>query len=270
MVHEGARYWQPFARTLDHPAKDCLEQPFVHYVEDRPQKARKHFFGVSEAKPDFVGIVITDNLVTASVGNERLQELQWDRREIENYLCYPEVLEAYAQDLAEESPTDGPLFATIASQASARESGRGSAGHRLGVRDGLVQPEASEAKWRTTAEGHGRPIVRRVIQFRELFTVPSNHFPKGNLLMGEKTARTGESGSPPHPHHRHTASHRKSVYETGLSHQSLRWRFHSRRFFTAGLQLRQLPGPFWFCRNLRRHGHGLGWRGRWRHHDESA
>jgi hypothetical protein len=101
-----------FARTLDHPAKDCLEQPFVHYVEDRPQKARKHFFGVSEAKPDFVGIVITDNLVTASVGNERLQELQWDRREIENYLCYPEVLEAYAQDLAEESPTDGPLFAT--------------------------------------------------------------------------------------------------------------------------------------------------------------
>jgi hypothetical protein len=33
------------------------------------------------------------------------------------------------------------------------------------------------AEWCTTAEGHGRPIVPRVIQFRELFTFPPNHFP---------------------------------------------------------------------------------------------
>jgi hypothetical protein len=33
-----------FAETLDHPAKSVLEQPFVHYVSNQPNKARDHFF----------------------------------------------------------------------------------------------------------------------------------------------------------------------------------------------------------------------------------
>lgn len=98
-----------FARTLNHPAQACLEQPFVHYIENQPQKARDHFYGISEAKRDIVGVVVTDNLGTASQANDRLIELQWKRREIENYVCFPEVLESYARKLAEE-PADGELF----------------------------------------------------------------------------------------------------------------------------------------------------------------
>ena len=43
---------QAFAEKLDHPARDILKRPFVHYVENQPQKARKHFRGLREAKAD--------------------------------------------------------------------------------------------------------------------------------------------------------------------------------------------------------------------------
>ncbi len=46
------------AQTLDHPAKDILERPFVHYVQNQPQKARDHFYGLQEAKKDLVGVAL--------------------------------------------------------------------------------------------------------------------------------------------------------------------------------------------------------------------
>jgi hypothetical protein len=98
-----------FARILDHDARHKLERPFAHYILNDPQKARDHFCGLQEAKPDLVGFVLTDNLGRDETGSSKLEVYQWSRREIENYLCFPEVMEAYASDLAERE-AGGPLF----------------------------------------------------------------------------------------------------------------------------------------------------------------
>lgn len=100
-----------FADTLGHPAAGYLERPFVHYVgSNLPQQARHHFYGLKEAKSDLVGVAIFDRLERDLQPDEPLRELMWQRREIENYLCYPEVLLAYAEGI-DESNVPGPLFA---------------------------------------------------------------------------------------------------------------------------------------------------------------
>jgi hypothetical protein len=100
-----------FADTLDHPAARYLERPFVHYVgSNLPERARHHFYGLQEAKSDLVGIAIFDRLERALHQDTALRESMWQRQEIENYLCYPEVLLAYAEGI-DESDVPGPLFA---------------------------------------------------------------------------------------------------------------------------------------------------------------
>jgi hypothetical protein len=89
---------QALAKTLDHPAAQVLERPFVIYIGSNvPQKAREHFYGLREAKPDFVGVAIFDRLDRKLQEGQPLHELAWQRREIENYLCQREVLLAYAR-----------------------------------------------------------------------------------------------------------------------------------------------------------------------------
>ncbi len=99
-----------FADTLEHPARECLERPFVRYVGNKPQVARDHFRGLREAKPNLVGIALFDRVDQPLATGGPLVELAWERREIENYLCYPETLLAYARALGAESSA-GPLFA---------------------------------------------------------------------------------------------------------------------------------------------------------------
>ena len=87
-----------FAKLLHHEAADCLERPFVHYVATNlPQKARDHFFGLREGKPDLVGIAIFDHLDKQLKTDTAIVETMWNRREIENYLCSEEVLLAFAK-----------------------------------------------------------------------------------------------------------------------------------------------------------------------------
>ncbi len=97
-----------FAAVLDHPAKTILERPFVHYVFNRPSKARDHFFGLREACPDLQGIALFDRLQQDLEPSSRLEQLMWKRREIENYLCQRETLLAWAR-----SEAAGPLFESI-------------------------------------------------------------------------------------------------------------------------------------------------------------
>lgn len=86
-----------FAETLGHPAREHLAAPFLHPVATNlPQRARDHFFGLREAKGDLVGIAIFDRLDKELQSGTPLVELKWGKREIENYLCRPDVLEAYA------------------------------------------------------------------------------------------------------------------------------------------------------------------------------
>ncbi len=87
---------QAFARTLDHPAAAVLERPFVHYVGNQPGAVRQHFHGLREAKRDLVGVALFDRL-DRQPDNLGAECLTWQRREIENYLCMPVVLTAYAR-----------------------------------------------------------------------------------------------------------------------------------------------------------------------------
>jgi hypothetical protein len=88
----------------------ALERPFVHYVGNQPSEVRKHFFGIREAVPHVLGIAIFDQLDQTLPTDLGARGLVWNRREIENYLCLPETLEAYALS-SEEGKIPGPLFA---------------------------------------------------------------------------------------------------------------------------------------------------------------
>jgi hypothetical protein len=89
---------QSFAATLNHPAAKILERPFVHYLTTNlPQRARNHFVGLQEAKPDLVGFALFDRLEKTIQPGTTLVEAMWQKREIENYLCQESVLIAYAR-----------------------------------------------------------------------------------------------------------------------------------------------------------------------------
>ena len=98
-----------FAEKLGHPAAALLERPFVHYIVNQISNADTHFRGLREAKSDLVGFCILDWQESPPASREGLTVATWRRREIESYLCFPEVLEAYASRHAEETAA-GPLF----------------------------------------------------------------------------------------------------------------------------------------------------------------
>jgi hypothetical protein len=103
------------ATILEHPVRPLLDRPFVHYVGNQPRQARSHFHGLREAKPDLVAVALFDRLERGLDVNAHpdLHEMMWSRREIENYICFPEVLEAYARASGREG-APGPLFAEAA------------------------------------------------------------------------------------------------------------------------------------------------------------
>ncbi|HZG44826.1 MAG TPA: AAA family ATPase, partial [Allosphingosinicella sp.] len=108
-----------FAKMLGHEAYDILERPFVHYVANQPTAATSHFYGVREAKRNLRGLAIFDRLDRGLPDGYPLPALVWSRREIENYLCMPEVLLRYAQadpTVAEAEPGED-LFAPIRERA---------------------------------------------------------------------------------------------------------------------------------------------------------
>lgn len=99
---------QAFAAVLGHPAQQVLERPFVSYIANQPSKARYHFRGLREAIPDLVGFVLCDRLDRPLQPSAELFEYMWQRREIENYLCQPETLLAFAE--THDRDAHGPLF----------------------------------------------------------------------------------------------------------------------------------------------------------------
>ncbi|MCI0495391.1 AAA family ATPase [candidate division KSB1 bacterium] len=106
-----------FADILSYEAAiQILQRPFVHYVGNQPSEVRKHFHGLREAVPHLKGIAIFDRLDTSLPSDLGAEGYTWRRREIENYFCIPEALEAYARYGA-ETVVAGPLFG----EAEARE-----------------------------------------------------------------------------------------------------------------------------------------------------
>jgi len=103
---------QTFARILEHPAGKYLEKPFVHYVENKPNKAYEHYYGLQEAKSDLVGYALFDRL-ESQVKDDKpgLRQHMWERREIENYLCDRNVLLRWAESIAKAE--QGELFSAM-------------------------------------------------------------------------------------------------------------------------------------------------------------
>ena len=100
-----------FARRLGHKAGlDTLETPFVHYVGNQPADVARHFFGLREAVQELKGIAIFDRLERDLPANLGALGFTWQKKEIENYFCYPETLEAYATQTG-IAGSGGPLFA---------------------------------------------------------------------------------------------------------------------------------------------------------------
>ncbi|MGC8668972.1 MAG: ATP-dependent nuclease [Chthonomonadales bacterium] len=108
-----------FAIALNHPAREHLERPFVHYVANRPRKAQEHFHALREAKPDLAGIAIYDRLDANFPDDPTLVQRMWQRRELENYLCQRETLLAFAEDLGRKQQGDlfGAAYRTAMEEA---------------------------------------------------------------------------------------------------------------------------------------------------------
>ena len=105
---------QAFAEKLKHPVQDILKRPFVHYVENQPQEARKHFRGLREAKVDLVGFCLFDRIGERLHTTADLREYKWKRREIENYIVYQkETLIDWAQAEAERQAGNPQLVSTM-------------------------------------------------------------------------------------------------------------------------------------------------------------
>ncbi len=85
-----------------------LERPFVHYVGNQFQDVLRHFHGLREAVSDLKGVAIFDRLDRSLPAELGPVGLTWKKREIENYLCFPETLEAYAGQT--DVMSSGPLF----------------------------------------------------------------------------------------------------------------------------------------------------------------
>lgn len=104
-----------FSEILNHPVKAFLERPFVHYVQNQPQSARRHFYGLREAKNDLIGFALFDRLDQQLTSANELKEYMWKKKEIENYVCSIDALLSYA-DSSEYPLGLGPLFDKAESQ----------------------------------------------------------------------------------------------------------------------------------------------------------
>lgn len=89
---------------------EYLEKPFVHYVGNDLNKARKHFHALRPAIPDLRGFVLLDRCEdTKRTNDPHLKEHLWSRREIENYLIVPEAILRWCRNQARQQ-TEGELF----------------------------------------------------------------------------------------------------------------------------------------------------------------
>ena len=101
-----------FAKRLNHAeAERALERSYVYPVgNDRPSDALSHYYGLREALPELKAVALFDRQ-DSPISDPNVKILYWRRREIENYLCSPRTLEAYAQSSAEADFRNSPLFA---------------------------------------------------------------------------------------------------------------------------------------------------------------
>jgi ABC-type lipoprotein export system ATPase subunit len=78
--------------VLNHDAKKILARPFVKYIANQPNKASEHFFGLKEGIPSLMGFALFDHLGRELPPSFKLDNHQWRKNEIENYIVNKDVL----------------------------------------------------------------------------------------------------------------------------------------------------------------------------------
>lgn len=187
-------------------AKACLARPFVHYVGNQPEEVQKHFHGLREAVGQLQGFAIFDQLEHPLPDNLGARGVMWRKREIENYFCYPETLEAYAQQSAVAAAA-GPLFSDAEAQrrvtamreaiaeleAALKTLGKGSPWHsNTKVSDDFLTP-----LFQNYFKKLGLPNLMAKKNFYELaFFVPLNKIDAEVQEKLEAVIETAESAHP--------------------------------------------------------------------------
>ena len=92
-----------WSRTLDHPARQFFDRPFVHWLGGRSlREARDHYFALRAAFPQIRAICLLDgdnrDEPDEEVNASGLLILRWRRYEIENYLLQPEAIKQFVGD----------------------------------------------------------------------------------------------------------------------------------------------------------------------------
>jgi ABC-type lipoprotein export system ATPase subunit len=86
-----------FAQKLSHPVLNHIETCFHKTINTNdPTEARIHFAGLKAAKPDLIGIALYDNIQFQIGVLAGLNEIKWQKNEIENYFYSQEVLIKWA------------------------------------------------------------------------------------------------------------------------------------------------------------------------------
>lgn len=168
---------QAFAELLDHPAREALKMPFAHYVATNlPSRAREHFHGIREAKPDFVGLALFDRIDAELRDASGLRETMWRKNEIENYLCSADVLMAYA---GSHEPNDLFALAEQEKQVQAMQAAIDEVRTALDT-FGKPGPWSSDVKasddvlapiFRAFSKNMGIPLIERKRDFHKLVSL---------------------------------------------------------------------------------------------------
>jgi hypothetical protein len=185
---------------------NVLSRPFVHFVSaNLPQKARDHFYGLREAKPDLRGIAIFDRLDKELADTGSLVERCWRQREIENYFCIEEVLLNYARH---DLPDDLFNYAEASRRIQAMEEAIREvtqALETLGNRDGAAwspdiksTDEFLDPLFKRYFAKLGLPILLRKTDYHQLARLlPKERIePEINIILNEIVAVSEQAVSP--------------------------------------------------------------------------
>jgi hypothetical protein len=105
-----------WAAVLGHPARSFLKSPFVYPMGGigRLGEIKRHFSALRLAYPEIKGLCLIDRDEYTGPESQDLPAglplLRWGRREIENYLLNPTVLERY---VSEPLVKLGPIFKSV-------------------------------------------------------------------------------------------------------------------------------------------------------------
>jgi AAA domain, putative AbiEii toxin, Type IV TA system len=119
---EGAtdlEFLRAFSKVLGHRSLARLNDVFVHYVGNIPQKARDHFYGLREAEPNLRGYALFDRLDMTVDQAPALPMRMWRKNEIENYVMQREVLLRFAEN--PDGTTSEPDLVSSAEESRRRE-----------------------------------------------------------------------------------------------------------------------------------------------------